>query len=1090
MVNTESKPFQMPNDLTIVAIGGCGKGLVNHLCDHEWFLKHFLNENKTLSICIMDTDTNQRPQDIQIEKDIRNRIFRLQQTQEGFGGKVEYAYYYLPDLAQVDQPAALTANDVIAQIKSRRVRPEVKLWWMHDPPAWTYDNLKKIDPNIVNDFGGGVHRRRAISKAVFFKAITQSTSKFPSFQGSGDTAIVVGLGGGTGSGMFIDLARYIHDRKGTHSKIWLFAILPSIDETVNEQLNAAIALFELEYLNLTEDKLFNFIVLSSLGPTGYKPGLDHKKEVIDFDNAFPYLLINAFYLPHSDIADIIDAKKDYTGFIVGDAHVIEYPIEELKKLKTQFEAIIKELEDIRVNRSKTLGVVDDLLNRIVVQFPEQVRKPDEVAVTTTDILIVKKEIERLRKLWDNEMASLLRYKTPEEINSFIKNNMPADLKVLEKIDIYDKLVEYVQKISNFMKIENKHLEHEADRTLYAKIRDSLNLVETFAKDQKRILGIEEEVARNDLLKIARADVDIAQATGDINERKATLKGELVDTQKRLKAKSGEFEDLREEGRKIEAQVALVCNEETPLITYYTENRNRFQAAQRNEALYIEKFTAMGNTVAREYGRYNDTQPPGYNRKKWLEMAKVTEIEAIVDKLPEDTISTEYREVLRKLPGTYAEYFYYDFRTEVEKKPVSALKKATRGLTRTLDGLTGEENTLQQYERKKSTTGEYLERIARQSQGSIILRSPMIMEFQPGFISGAARQKTEEMKNRIQADLARKLELSDGEIKLLAPAFERNDEEGIRNEFRKVLGDVLLRKNSIPEKAAGKEQERNDLAKDESNLQHKLSFYAEVERVIEDTVPFRNDYNLHLGLFEQGLKKVDEKKKTGIETVRGVFRSRLGEINPRVLPLIEGQADMGALDGSDEGLAEVARLVNLVHSKSKDIVRADMVGLNKFVIEYGNNNWCLDKAALVVSSTSRAISSSIVNESDNIRRPLSINTLSLRSLNDLAVVSHNYSRPWDVAITFFGSATFLENVSPLIAGQGYWEKYDRNRNNLLHHVLLLHEGKYISRETLLREVDAAEKANMERFGNEEQRREAIQEILKLYRVKDVNEAVKR
>jgi hypothetical protein len=32
--------------------------------------------------------------------------------------------------------------------------------------------------------------------------------------------------------------------------------------------------------------------------------------------------------------------------------------------------------------------------------------------------------------------------------------------------------------------------------------------------------------------------------------------------------------------------------------------------------------------------------------------------------------------------------------------------------------------------------------------------------------------------------------------------------------------------------------------------------------------------------------------------------------------------------------------------------------------------------------------------------------------------------------------------------------------------------------------------MERFGKEEQRLEAIQEILKLYTLKDVNEAVKR
>ncbi|HVP25890.1 MAG TPA: tubulin-like doman-containing protein [Methanomicrobiales archaeon] len=1092
MVDVETKPFQMPNDLTVIAIGGCGKRLVNHLCDHEWFFRHFLSENKTLSIYIMDTDTNQRPQDLQIEKARRTQIFNLQKSQEGFGGKIEYAYYYLPDLAQVEQPTALTSSDVIAQIKSRRVRPEVKLWWMNDPPAWSYENLKKIDPNIVNDFGGGVHRRRAISKAVFYKAITQSAGKFPSFQGSGDTAIVVGLGGGTGAGMVIDLARYIHDRKGAHSKIWLFAVLPSNDESPNEQLNAAIALFELEYLNLTEDKLFNFIVLSSLGPTGYKPGLDNKKEVIDFDNAFPYLLINAFYLPHSDIADIIDAKKDYSGFIVGDAHVIEYPIEELKNLKTEFESIIKELEDIRINREKSIGIVDELLNRILVQFPGQVRKPDEVAVTTTDILLVRKEIERLRRLWDNEMASLLRYKTPEEINSFIRNNMPADLRVLEKIDLYDKLTEYVEKISSFMRVENKRLENEADKTLYVKIRDSLDLIESFAKIQKRILGIEEEAARNALLKIARSDVDFAQILGEINQRKATIRGELVEIQKKEKEKSEEFENLKEETRKIEGQVSVVCNEETPLIGYYTENRNKFQAIQKNEALFIEKFASMSNTVSREHARTSDAQPPAYNRKKWLEMARVSEIEAVIDRLPDDAISTEYRDILKKLPGSYAEYYYYDFRYEIEKKPRSILGKIATGAGRAADKLTGEPSTLEQYQKKRSIAREYLERISRQSKGTIQLHTPMQIDFKTGFLSDAARQKTEDMRNRIEGDLAKKLELSEEDVKLLAPAFEKSDEDGIRTGFKKILGDILLSRNAISEKTLKKEQERNELVRSETGLQNSLSFYAAIDGVIEDTIPFRREYTLHLGLFEQGLRKVDEKKKTGIETIRGLFRSRLGEINPRVLSLVDERltSDMGALDGSEEGLREVTRLINLVHQKSKDIVKAEMLGLNKFVIEYGNNNWCLDKAALVIASTSHAISSHIVNEADNIRRPLSINTLSLRSLNDLAVVSHNYTRPWDVAITFFGSATFLENIAPLISGQGYWEKYDRYRNNLLHHVLFLQDGKYLERTDLLKDVEAAEKANMERFGKEEQRREAVNEILRLYKVKDLNEAVKR
>ncbi|HMK15841.1 MAG TPA: hypothetical protein VK450_02855, partial [Methanomicrobiales archaeon] len=405
-------------------------------------------------------------------------------------------------------------------------------------------------------------------------------------------------------------------------------------------------------------------------------------------------------------------------------------------------------------------------------------------------------------------------------------------------------------------------------------------IESFAKIQKRILGIREETARYALLKIARGEVDFAQLLGDMNQRKATLRGDLAETQKKERAKSGEVESLKEEGRKIEGQVTVVSNEETPLITYYTENRNKYQASQKNEALYIEKFTAMSNTVVREYNRYNDAQPPGYNRKKWLEVARASEIEAIIDKLPDETVSTEYRDILRKVPAAYAEYYYYDFRCEVEKKPVSVFTKAARAVTHALDGIVGEKPILKQYEDKRQIAKEYLERISRQSKGTILLRTSMQMDFQPGFISEASRQRTEDMKNRIEGDFAKKLELSEEETRLLGPAFDRGDEDGIRSEFRKILGAVLLKRNAISEKVLQKDHEREDLLGEEKELQHRLSFYAEVERAIEETVPFRRDYNQHLGLFEQGLKKVDEKKKTGIETIRGLFRSRLGEINPR------------------------------------------------------------------------------------------------------------------------------------------------------------------------------------------------------------------
>ncbi|WP_245618634.1 tubulin-like doman-containing protein [Methanogenium cariaci] len=263
------------------------------------------------------------------------------------GGSVKSYHYHLPDLANVERVSSLTSKGGIAeQIKNRRERPLVDVWWMNDPEyGFDYQMLKQIDKNIVDDFGGGgVHRRRAISKAVFYKAITQGGEHFPSFQGHGPVAIVVGLGGGTGSGMFIDLARYIKEKRGQESKIWLFVVLPAASEGEKEQLNAAIALSEIEYLNMKDDKLFNYIIVSSLSPTGYVDGGDRKQEVVEFDSSFPpYMFINSFYLPTADISAIVDAKKDYSGFIFADSHVIEYPVENLRSLKKGFEDVIESL---------------------------------------------------------------------------------------------------------------------------------------------------------------------------------------------------------------------------------------------------------------------------------------------------------------------------------------------------------------------------------------------------------------------------------------------------------------------------------------------------------------------------------------------------------------------------------------------------------------------------------------------------------------------------------------------------------------------------------------------------------------------------
>lgn len=81
----EGKPFQMPDELTVVAIGGAGKKLLSNLYDHEWFLKHYLTDGKRLSLYTIDTDTNQRKDDIRRSDEVTARLGDIQRTNSQMG---------------------------------------------------------------------------------------------------------------------------------------------------------------------------------------------------------------------------------------------------------------------------------------------------------------------------------------------------------------------------------------------------------------------------------------------------------------------------------------------------------------------------------------------------------------------------------------------------------------------------------------------------------------------------------------------------------------------------------------------------------------------------------------------------------------------------------------------------------------------------------------------------------------------------------------------------------------------------------------------------------------------------------------------
>ena len=263
--------MSLPTNLKIIGVGGCGKTLLKKICEHDWFLKEYLTDNRNLGLYTVDTATNEKGDDTRYMESLR---LRIQDMGERAHGVISCGHYHLPDFAQVTRIQDLIAEDATYNLKE----DSDDVWWLEDPDhGITFESLCKIDRRLKEGFDGGVYRMRAVSKAAFIKATTLSHADFdPLFSGTGPVAIIVGLGGGTGSGMFIDLARKIHALNRSRP-IWLFGVLPASTEGEDERLNAAIALTELEYLQMQDnpeevvyhgDSLFHHILISSLDPTG------------------------------------------------------------------------------------------------------------------------------------------------------------------------------------------------------------------------------------------------------------------------------------------------------------------------------------------------------------------------------------------------------------------------------------------------------------------------------------------------------------------------------------------------------------------------------------------------------------------------------------------------------------------------------------------------------------------------------------------------------------------------------------------------------------------------------------------------------
>ncbi|AFV25208.1 hypothetical protein Mpsy_3009 [Methanolobus psychrophilus R15] len=1040
-------PLQLPTDLTIVGVGGCGKRLAMEICSNDWFLEHYTVDGRRLKVYTMDADANEKMGDEE-----RNGQLSAKIVSSVAQGSIESKFYYLPSLANISQVSDLASMEIAEKVRNKRSEPKVTNWWLNDTTEGgvSFEELAKIDPFVMDDFGGGVHRRRAISKAIFYKVITEGeASGFPTFSSRGSVAIVVGLGGGTGSGMFIDLARYIRSFKGDSTQLCLFVVLPTTKEGEKEQLNAAIALTELEYLNMNE-RLFNNIIVTSLGPTGYKKGEEAREEVHEFDSMFPNVFINFFHVERGDI-NISDVKGSYSSFIFADSHVIEYPIEDLKGLKNQYEEIINSLEMITLSRKD--------LNQHVSSFLENYSSFNDMPPTRENFEYIKKEYKNVENVLKHEIGRLLNYKSVDTIEYFIANQIPPEMQI-DKIKTFDEMIDYLSKVkAGSLNVKESELIDENDKKLARLIPETLHVLEDTAILFKRVSGINEESARSTLIDMLKGNQNMVSTISNMNSKAKKLKDEIRNAENDILT----LEDEHKQTELLRSQILKKAEQK-----WYDNEKDIEQHLVINRKIQFldEKEKDLKLKLDQFIARLKSDEIKARDKSTWLRLANVPAMQQEVKDLS-DEIGASTDGLISLIESIALYYFYDSERTKQEKGGLVSLIKGDK------------KKKVRKYEALKKEKEDYIK--SNVKHWNIQINSPFEFYIPDDFLNKGLAKKSGILKDQILASLVSDVGRDSVDHDNLNAIFDLSDKNELKNALKEHVQKMYLQKDGYFTRSKTISDEIQSLKGTISEKKSLSDMMSSADELHERTFDSRRNLNRQYETFYQFLSSINEKAKSQNKTDKGLYKTRIGEINPKILSLIGETSDLTNLDNDENGIKELNNLLHQVKSTYPSLLENYKLGIhNQMIPISATERWNFGKVGLVIGSRSSYISSLVANStiSSDIN-----DILSLKSSQDAHVITHNHAKPWEITLTFFAATSFLDNISPLTSGGGYWKIYERNCDNILHHVLKLQNGQYIVRKKLLDVKSAGEIANSERISQN-----VVPFIENLYEIKKLREAL--
>ena len=1000
----------------IFAVGGAGKAITYELLKADWVQEAVLRPRpnpESLTVTVIDTAEEEENRDLEriqeIERQIPETKDRLRDQHTGRPGEITIEYLPLTRNIQLHDQ-----NDLIGQAAVPRIAAGVGMdeenWWLQ--PEFINENL---------DFATGVVRKRGLGKGLYYKAYAEDDDVRTAIDlpGRGKVAVIAGLGGGSGSGIFIDLVRHLKRTQRT-AEITLFGVLPNDDEGEAETANAHAALSELEHLSLQGEDLFKDRILIPIDPTGFGGKkaniLQSSDALIEFDRAAIYLI--ATYYNMMDMEDPFADTPSYAPFIIGIPQVLRYNVDAIQDAKSVTKDILNAKQDALEAEADIYAGVDRFLSREW--------SPDGMngELHDSDRTDLETRLNNVKSLLDLDLFTELDYESVSIYREIVSEAEAEADDIVERIEV---IGGSIRAGTAEVSTDGEQFVDSIDKQLGDVIRDELSRLAHRKDLLVRLRAVDDNRVESTISYLLALEDEAINAGVRLNQLEAKL-DEATDRRDRLQSDLEDAEAELEEQRRAQQDEVdrRVDDWERAVRTLYDEYDDCRSIDVDN---MVDSLEMALETFAREV--------ENAETEDQLEAIDDSGVRGALSTLSEefDRVGININDVERRINASLADL------TDA-KKSFLRMNEEEGTLESILPWDTSDEEERKQAQKNYRMKRNQLD----DNEVFAISRAGSSLSVEPEFsAANLARTIEDEAEDRRRDILAETRAELDEEHSRDIDELGRQLESGasftdLARAFEEMVKDEAVETDDI-------ERHREDLEADLEEAEHKAELYSGTVDLFEELNGPRDMFISSQDTYRDLRENYNESRETTVSTESEDYHY-VKTVKPHDILQLRDDADIAGSKLFDDE-TERQRLRGSLEELAKNAHNPKYTGIRKRRISGDRARY--NDMNIVVGVMSRAI-----NQIGDVAdlKPV------FQGAYNLGAGSENYASfpveaggSWDIGLGIFIDGIFLDNLRAEVEADGYHTGYQAREaaddtDILVHHTYGLDEGHYVRRNEVL------------------------------------------